>query len=214
MFVKERMTANPITTTENTPIAEAGEILRKHSFARLPVMRDDKLVGIITRNDLLKVSPSEASTLSVWELNYVLSKLTVKEAMTKNLITIKPDDTLEEAALIIRDRGVGALPVLDEKGKLVGIITESDIFDAFLDLMGLKHTGTRLTIDLENRIGVIADITETIKVNGISIISMALFHRTKANGELVLRLDSPQSEKLINDLKAKGYKIMHIAKWN
>ncbi len=214
MFVKERMTANPITTTENTPIAEAGEILRKYGFARLPVIRDDKLVGIITRNDLLKVSPSEATTLSVWELNYVLSKLTVKEAMTKNPITIKPEDTLEEAALIMRERGVGALPVADEKGKLVGIITESDIFDAFLDLMGLKHTGTRLTIDLENRIGVIADITETIKVNGISIISMALFHRTKATGELVLRLDSSQSEKLINDLKVKGYKIMHIAKWN
>lgn len=214
MFVKERMTANPITTTENTPIAEAGEILRKHSFARLPVMKDDKLVGIITRDDLLKVSPSEATTLSVWELNYVLSKLTVKDAMTKNPITIKPEDTLEEAALVMRNRGVGALPVVDDKGKLVGIITESDIFDAFLDLMGLKHTGTRLTMDIEDRIGVIADITETIKTNGINIISMALFHRNNTTGELVLRLDNPQSEKLINDLKAKGCKIIHIAKWN
>jgi acetoin utilization protein AcuB len=214
MFVKERMTANPITTTENTPIAEAGEILRKHSFARLPVMRDDKLVGIITRNDLLKVSPSEATTLSVWELNYVLSKLTVKDAMTKNPITIQPEGTLEEAALIMRDRGVGALPVVDEKGKLVGIITESDIFDAFLDLMGLKNTGTRLTIDLENRIGVIADITETIKADNINIVSMALFHRTNTTGELVLRLDSPKSEKLVDDLTNKGYKIIHIAKWS
>jgi acetoin utilization protein AcuB len=214
MFVKERMTANPITTTENTPIAEAGEILRKHSFARLPVIRDNKLVGIITRDDLLKVSPSEATTLSVWELNYVLSKLTVKDAMTKNPIIIKPEDTLEEAALIMREREVGALPVVDDGGKLVGIITESDIFDAFLDLMGLKNTGTRLTIDLENRIGVIAEITETIKANGINIVSMALFHRNNAAGELVLRLDSPQSEKLIDDLKAKGYKIIHIAKWN
>mgnify|MGYP005855393281 CR=1 FL=1 len=214
MFVKERMTANPITTTENTPIAEAGEILRKHSFSRLPVMKDDKLVGIITRDDLLKVSPSEATTLSVWELNYVLSKLTVKDAMTKNPITINPENTLEEAALIMRNRGVGALPVVDDKGKLVGIITESDIFDAFLDLMGLKHTGTRLTMDIEDRIGVIADITETIKANGFNIISMAIFHRNNTTGELVIRLDSPQSEKLINDLKAKGCKIIHIAKWN
>lgn len=214
MFVKERMTANPITTTENTPIAEAGEILRKHSFARLPVMRDDKLVGIITRNDLLKVSPSEATTLSVWELNYVLSKLTVKDAMTRNPVVIKTEDTLEEAALIMREREVGALPVMDGKGKLVGIITESDIFEAFLDLMGLKLTGTRLTIDLEDRIGVIAGITETIKANDINIISMALFHRTSATGELVLRLGSAQSDKLINDLKAKGYKIIHVAKWN
>jgi len=213
MFVKERMTANPITTTENTTVVEASEILRKHDFARLPVVKDDKLIGIITRDDLLKVSPSEATTLSVWELNYLLSKLTVKDAMTKNPVTIKPEATLEEAALILRERKVGSLPVVDEKGKLVGIITESDIFDAFLDLMGLRQTGTRLTIDLENRIGVIADITETIKANGINIISLALFHRTNAAGELVLRLDSPESEPVIADLKSKGFKIIHIAKW-
>ncbi len=214
MFVKERMSVNPITTTENTPILEAGEILRKHNFTRLPVLKDEKIVGIITRDDLLKVSPSEATTLSVWELNYVLSKLLVKDAMTKNPITIRTEATLEEAALMMRERGVGALPVVDEKGKLVGIITESDIFDAFLDLMGLKETGTRLTIDLENRIGVIAEITETIKINGINIISMALFHRTNTSGELVLRLDNPKSEKLVEDLKSKGFKVIHIAKWN
>ncbi len=214
MFVKERMTVNPITTTELTPIMEAGEILRKHNFTRLPVLKDGKIVGIITRDDLLKVSPSEATTLSVWELNYVLSKLTVKDAMTKNPVTIRPEATLEEAALIMRERNVGALPVVDDKGKLVGIITESDIFEAFLDLMGLKETGTRLTIDLENRIGVIADITETIKEHGISIVSMALFHRTSASGELVLRLDSPKSERLVEELKAKGYKVIHIAKWS
>lgn len=214
MFVKERMTTNPITTTENTPILEAGEILRKQHFTRLPIVKDNKIIGIITRDDLLKVSPSEATTLSVWELNYVLSKLTVKDAMTKNPITIKPEATLEEAALVMRERAVGALPVVDERGNLVGIITESDIFDAFLDLMGLKDTGTRLTIDLDNRIGVIADITETIKGNKINIISMALFHRTNNSGELVLRLDSPRSEKLVEELKNKGYKVVHIAKWN
>jgi acetoin utilization protein AcuB len=214
MFVKERMSVNPITTTENTPIPQAGELLRKHNFTRLPVVKDDKIVGIITRDDLLKISPSEATTLSVWELNYVLSKLTVKDVMTKNPVTIGPEATLEEAALIMRERNVGALPVVDDKGKLIGIITESDIFDAFLDLMGLKETGTRLTIDLENRIGVIADITETIREHGINIVSMALFHRSHNSGELVIRLDSPKSEKLVEELKAKGYKVIHIVKWS
>ncbi len=213
MFVKDRMTVNPVTTTESTPILEAGELLRKHNFTRLPVVEGGKLVGIITEEDLLKVSPSAATTLSVWELNYVLSKLQVKEAMTRNPITIGPQATLEEAAMLMREKRVGALPVV-EGGKLVGIITESDIFDAFLDLMGLKQTGTRLTIDLENRIGAIADLTEIIKRQGVSIISMALFHEGNHGGELVLRLDSPQTESLVETLKQQGYKIIHMVHWN
>lgn len=212
MFVKDRMTLNPVTTTETTPVLEAGEIMRKNNFARLPVLRDGKLVGIITRDDLLKVSPSSASTLSVWELNYLLSKLSVKDAMTKNVFTVKPDVTLEEAALLMREKGVGALPVVDS-GKLLGIITESDIFDAFLDLMGLKLTGTRLTLDLEDRIGALADLTEILKKRGVNIISMALFHVNNA-GEVVLRLDSSKTDDLIKELQAKGYKVLHIAKWN
>ena len=213
MFVRERMTKNPITVIDATPVTEAGELMRKNGCSRLPVMHDGKLVGIITKEDLLKVTPSAATTLSVWELNYVLSKLIVKDAMTKNPIMIDPDATLEEAALLMRDKEIGALPVV-EKGQLVGIITESDIFSAFLDLMGLKQTGTRLTIDLDNKIGVIAEITEIIKEQGINIISLALFHRTNTSGELVLRLDSSNSDALIAKLRDKGYKILHIAKWN
>ncbi len=213
MFVKDRMTVNPVTTTETTPILEAGEIFRKNNFARLPVVKDGKLVGIITQEDILKVSPSAATTLSVWELNYVLSKLQVKEAMTKEPVSIRPDATLEEAALLMREKEIGALPVVEGE-KLVGIITESDIFDAFLDLMGLRQTGTRLTIDLEDRIGAIADLTELLKTRGVSIISLALFHRTTETGELVLRLDSTDTEALVEALKAKGYKILHAAKWS
>jgi acetoin utilization protein AcuB len=212
MFVKERMTQNPVTVTDDTPVVEVGEILHKNKFARIPVLQNGKLVGIITRDDLLRVTPSEATTLSVWELNYVLSKLLARDVMTKNPITIGPEATLEEAALLMNEREIGCLPVVD-KGKLTGIITESDIFAAFLDLMGLKQTGTRLTIDLENRIGVIADITETIKSQGINIISMALFHRSNTAGELVLRLDSSETDRLISTLQAQGHKVIHIAKW-
>lgn len=212
MFVRERMTVNPFTVTENTPIFEAVELLRKNNITRLPVVRDGKLVGIITREDLLKVSPSEATTLSVWELNYVLSKIQVKDGMTKNPLTISPDATLEEAALIMRNKKVGALPVVED-GKLIGIITESDIFDAFLDLMGLKRTGTRLTVDLEDRIGAIADLTEIIKQQKINIISMALFHRPDNQGELVIRLDSNQSDPLVKEIQNQGFKVVHIANW-
>lgn len=213
MFVKDRMTVNPTTISDLATIIEAGEIFRKNNFVRLPVVHDGKLVGIITQDDLLKVSPSQATTLSVWELNYVLSKLLIKDAMTKNPITIGPEVTLEEAALLMREKEIGALPVV-EHDKLLGIITESDIFDAFLDLMGLKRTGTRISIDLENRIGIIAEITDLIRTEGINIVSLALFHRDNTSGELVLRLDNPKSAKTVEKLKAKGYKVLHVATWN
>ncbi len=213
MFVKDRMTVNPVTIKDSAPVIEAGEIFRKNNFARLPVMHDEKLVGIITQDDLLKVSPSQATTLSVWELNYVLSKLLVKDAMTKNPITINPNVTLEEAALLMREKEVGALPVI-EQDKLVGIITESDIFDAFIDLMGLKRIGTRISIDLEDRVGAIAQITDLLRAESINIVSLALFHRDRSSGELVLRLDSPQSQAIVERLKEKGYKVLHVSTWN
>ncbi|HEX2953635.1 MAG TPA: CBS and ACT domain-containing protein [Bacillota bacterium] len=210
MFVKNRMTVNPVTVEENIPVLEATELMRKYQVHRLPVMHGDRLVGIVTERDLLKVSPSSATTLSVYELNYLLSKLKVSEAMAKNPITVTPDTTLEEAALIMRDREIGGLPVVED-GKLLGIITETDVFDAFLDLMGLRKTGTRLTIDFEDRIGVIAEITEVIKQFGVNIISMA-FH---ANGaaEVVLRLDLKEPDALVKALQDKGYKIVHVATW-
>lgn len=213
MFVRERMTVNPLTVAETTPVFEADELLRKNNIARLPVVKDGKLIGIITQEDLLKVSPSQATTLSVWELNYVLSKLQVKDGMTKNPIAISPDATLEEAAVIMRDKKVGALPVVEDD-KLIGIITESDIFDAFLELMGLKKTGTRLTIDVEDRIGAIADLTEIIKKQGINIISMALFHSLDNQGKLVLRLESNQSDQVIKEIRSQGFKVVHIANWS
>ncbi|HOJ76924.1 MAG TPA: CBS and ACT domain-containing protein [Bacillota bacterium] len=211
MFVKDFMSTNLVVTTEDTTINEAGEQMRKNNLARLPVVRDGKLVGIITREDLLKVTPSAATTLSVWELNYVLSKLVVKDAMAKQLFTISPEATLEEAALLMRSNEVGALPVVDN-GQLIGIITESDIFDAFLDLMGLKQTGVRLTVDLEDRIGAIADLTDIIKSKGVNIISLALFHHK--SGELVLRLDGQNTAEVIRAIEENGYRIVHKATWD
>jgi acetoin utilization protein AcuB len=211
MLVKNRMTINPVTVDENTPVLEANELMRKYKVHRLPVMRGDHLVGLVTDMDLLKVSPSSATTLSVFELHYLLSKLKVNEAMTKNPITVTPDTTLEEAALIMRDREIGGLPVV-EGDRLVGIITQTDIFDSFLDLMGLRKTGTRLTIDFEDRMGVIAEVTEVIKEFGVNINSMALFSAAEP-GELVFRLDLKEPDKLVDALQNKGYKVVHVATW-
>ena len=170
---------------------------------------------IVTEDDLLRVSPSTATSLSVFEVNYLLSKLTVKDAMTKEVILIDPDATLEEAALIMREKHVGALPVV-KGGRLVGIITESNIFDAFIELMGLKETGARVTIATEDRIGVLAEVTEIIKSFGVNIISMAAMHRPddlpeSVKGEVVLRLDTKDPGQLLNELEKRGYKVTHVA---
>ncbi|MGE5599633.1 MAG: CBS and ACT domain-containing protein [Bacteroidota bacterium] len=213
MFVRSRMTRNPVSVSENTPVLEAGEIMRRKGFSRLPVTRDGKLVGIVTKMDVMRVSPSPATTLSVFEMNYLLSKLTLKEVMTRDPVTIDPDATLEEAAVLMRDREIGALPVV-EHGKLVGIITESDIFDSFISLMGLREAGSRITLDVEDRIGILAEITQLIRDRGINIITVATFtNPEKHHADLVLRLDTKDPALLARELEGRGYKVTHVANW-
>ena len=213
MFVRNRMTKSPVTVTDDTPVLEAGEIMRKRGFSRLPVTHDGKLVGIVTDMDVIRVSPSPATTLSVFEVNYLLSKLTLKDVMTKNPKTITPDATLEEAAVLMRDNSIGALPVVED-GKLVGIITESDIFDAFISLMGLREASSRVTLDIEDRVGVLAEITQLIKDRGVNIVTVATFCNHEArHGELVLRLDTKDPGPLVKEFEARGYRVVHVAKW-
>jgi acetoin utilization protein AcuB len=207
------MTKNPVTVSEDLPVLEAGEIMRKQGISRLPVTRGGKLAGIVTAADLTRVSPSTATSLSIFEVNYLLSKLTLKEVMTKNPVTISPEATLEEAAVLMRDNDIGALPVM-EKGNLVGIITESDVFEAFISLMGLREAGSRVTLDIEDRMGILAEITQIIKDHGINIVTLATFAYPEGrHGELILRLDAQDPAPLVRTFEAKGFKVVHVAKW-
>lgn len=210
MLVGDHMTKNPVTVSENTPVFEASEIMRTRGFSRLPVTRDGKLVGIVTDMDLMRVSPSSATSLSVFEVNYILSKLTLKDVMTKNPRTIPSGATLEEAAVLMRDNGIGALPVVDD-GRLVGIITESDIFDAFISMMGLREAGSRITLDVEDRVGVLAEITELIRERNVNIITMATLTSPEgSHGELVLRLETKDPSPLVREFEARGFRVLHV----
>jgi CBS domain-containing protein len=126
--VRDWMTSPVITIDVNATLPEACELIRQNKIRRLPVMQDGKLVGIVTRGDLRGAQPSEATTLSIWELNYLLSKLKLSQIMTPDAITISEDATLSEAAQVMIDSKVSGLPVLNSAGDLVGMITESDIF--------------------------------------------------------------------------------------
>ncbi|MEG6584402.1 CBS domain-containing protein [Dendrosporobacter sp. 1207_IL3150] len=212
MFIANRMTANPITISPLTTVADASELMRKNKFRRLPVVDKGKIVGIVTDRDLMEVSPSPATTLSIFELNYLLAKMQVKDIMTKEVVTIASDATVEEAALVMYNTRVGGLPVLDSDGKVVGIITETDIFKCFVDIMGLPSGKTRITIDVTDKIGVIHEITEVFAEMGVNISSMATYTLPGGQGELVIRADADHIENLLQKLSDKGYPVNHAVK--
>lgn len=209
MFVEQCMTADPVTITSVTTIADAVEILRNHKFRRLPVVDGGKLVGIVTDRDLRTVSPSQATTLSVHELNYLLAKLQVKEIMQRNVLTIASDAAIEEAALLMYNHKIGGLVVSDATGGAIGIITETDIFKTFVDMMGLADGKTRLTIDLNDRIGALHEITAVFAGMNINISSMVTYPLPEGRKELIIRSDEGDIEELKRRLAAKGYPVTH-----
>ena len=175
MLVRERMSTKPVTITANVPITEALRIMRQNQVRRLPVLDENgELIGIVSEKDLLYASPSPATSLSIYEMHYMLSRLQVTELMTANPITISPDTLLEEAALIMADNKIGGLPVMKD-GNLVGIITETDIFKVFLELLGAREKGLRLTVRIPERMGEIARITTAIAQLGGNLLALGSF---------------------------------------
>ena len=145
MLVRERMSREPVTITSDVSVTDALRLMHERKIRRLPVLDSHgKLVGIVSDQDLLYASPSPVSSLSVWEMHYLLAKLKVEEVMTRKVITVTEDTPLEEAARIMADNKIGGLPVMRED-KLVGIVTETDLFKIFLELLGARLPGVRVT---------------------------------------------------------------------
>lgn len=137
MFVINRMTKNPMTVTADTKVDEVAHLMKKHNFRRLPVVDDGKLVGFLSDSDLMRVAPSPATTLSRYEINSLLAKICVRDIMKKDVVSVNVDATIEEAALIMYKNKIGGMPVVSNMGAVVGVITETDIFKTFVDVMGL-----------------------------------------------------------------------------
>lgn len=207
MFVKNRMSKYPRTIPSNTSISDAVALFKETGFKRFPVVDNGKLVGLLTKVDIQAVSPTKATSLSIFEAHYFLSLITVKDAMTKKVITIEADSLLEEAAVLMRENKVSTLPVIED-GELVGIITESDIFDAFIDLLGFKDKGSRITVETQDVPGGIAVISDIYSSLHINITHIALF---EGNGvrDLVIRAPITDLTEVEKKLNEKGYKIKH-----
>jgi len=204
VFVPDCMTADPVTISKDTPIFQALEIIKQRKIRHLPVTREGRLVGLVTERGLLKVSPSPATTLSVYELNYILAKVTVTEAMIKEPITVRPGLPIEEAALIMRDHKVGCLPVT-EGDRLVGILTQTDMVEALVRLFGLRKAGSRIVVEITDRVGVLHEITSVFKEKGISIRSLATFERAPGLYHLTFRLSVADARDLGGRFREDGH---------
>jgi len=174
MFVGERMSHPVITVSPETPIHDVLVMFKKEHIRRAPVVSNGKLVGIVTENDLLNASPSTVTSLSVWEMNYLISKVTIKQVMTKKVKTIDVGTPIEEAARLMADTKIGGMPVMRD-GKVVGMITETDLFKIFLELMGARTKALRITAIAEDHPGQLAMITKAIADAGGNIISFGQF---------------------------------------
>jgi acetoin utilization protein AcuB len=174
MFVGERMSHPVITLTPDTPVHDALAMFKKERIRRAPVVKDGKLVGIVTESDLLNASPSPVTSLSVWEMNYLISKVTIKQVMSKKLTTVDVTTPIEEAARIMADKKIGGLPVM-RSGKMVGIITETDLFKIFLELMGARTKALRVTAEIDDKPGALAKVTKAISDAGGNFISFGQF---------------------------------------
>jgi acetoin utilization protein AcuB len=197
MLVGERMTHPVITIEPDTPVQEALNMMRRENVRRMPVTDSEgHLVGIVAERDLLHASPSDATSLSVWELNYLLSKIVVKEVMTKDVITITEDTLLETAARIMADRKIGGIPVMRDS-KVVGIMTETDLFKIFLEILGARKAGVRLTVMVPNKPGELAQITKAIFDLGGNIIAMGTFlGEDTESSEVTIKVEDIEAEVL------------------
>ena len=212
MFVINRMTKNPMTVTADTKVDEVAHLMKKHNFRRLPVVDDGKLVGFLSDSDLMRVAPSPATTLSRYEINSLLAKICVRDIMKKDVVSVNVGATIEEAALIMYKNKIGGMPVVSNMGAVVGVITETDIFKTFVDVMGLADGKTRITLEVTDKIGVVKDIAEIFGQAGVSIDSLITCKKEDNKYEIVIRGDITNIDDIKAKLEAKGYKVIHTVK--
>ena len=210
MLVRDRMTPNPVVVTPDTTFPTAFRTMRDNGIRHLPVMDGDKLTGVVARTDLLHASPSVATTLSVFEINYLLANLHVREVMSSPPVTVSEDAPLEEAARVMVDRKIGCLPVMRD-GRLVGLLTETDIFRVFVEILGGEEASLRVTVRVRDVRGELARLAGLIAGLGGHICSVARFRgKDPAHCYLTLRLEGVEEEILIPALEAEVEEVEHV----
>ncbi len=208
MLVKDWMSKDVITIDENESMQKAIKLLKEHDIRMLPVVKKGKLVGVVTDRDLKRASASDATTLEIHELIYILSRIKVKEIMTKNPITVPFDYTVEETAEILLGNKISGAPVVDHEGQIVGTITQADIFRVLVSLTGLSKRGISFSFMVEDRSGSIKEVTDIIRTYGGRMASILSSYERIPKGYRrvyvrMYNIDRSRLPQLKEELKAK-----------
>lgn len=208
MYVRDIMTTNVVTIPSSTSIAEARRIMEAHGFSRLPVVDKGKLIGVVTARSLEQVAPSKATSLTMWELSYLLSKTTVKEIMVRDVVTVTPDTTVEESVALAQSHKVGALVVL-EGGRVVGISTTRDLFyKMFNPILGLGEPGTRIEVFGGGEGKALEEVVSLINKRGLKIVTLHIIVPPGATEKnVVVHLGTDDVSQITADLESNGYKV-------
>ena len=209
MFVADRMTRNPISIKPDDKVDTAAALLKEHKIRRLPVVENGKLVGIVTDKDLMRVSPSAATTLSRYEINSLLAKISIREIMSDKVISVNENAPIEEAALLMSMNKIGGVPVTTDVGAVVGVITETDIFNALVEIMGLSEGKDRITIEVDNKVGVVQDIAGIFANAGFNIDSFVTCKKDMGKYDIIVRGNFMDAEDLLQELENHGYHVTH-----
>lgn len=206
MKVRDVMNWNVVTVSSDTPIMEARKIMDAHNIRRLPVVDRGKLVGMVSKERIVRAGPSAATSLSVWEINYLMAKMTVKEIMAKDVVTVSPDMSVESAVGLAQSKGVGALAV-QEDHNLVGIVTTNDFFYKILNpVLGIGVPGTRLVVSNGAEVKAMKEVLECVGKQGAKIVALHSMPPLEGKeADLCLHLDTEDASQIVKDLKSKGY---------
>lgn len=212
MLVKDIMTSDVVTVGEDQSMLEAREILRGKNLVSLPVTDDLKRIrGIITVDDIGKASPSDSSTLSRYEANYLLGRLKVKDVMRRTVVTVDAEDTIEFVAYKLYKYRVNALPVVNNDNRLCGIVSRSDIFRSIVEMMGMNRNCLRITIEAPDKVGVVAEISNIMKEDGINIISLVTKQNGDGTAEVTIRAAlNNNGMDIIEQIREAGYVVSDV----
>ena len=214
MLIKNWMTKDPITVSEETSMIKAIHIMKERHFRRLPVVNAGRLVGIVTDRDLKEAAPSKATTLDVHELYYLLAELQVSEIMSHDPVSASENDTVERAAQIMLDHTISGLPVLDATGGLVGIITQSDVFRAFMHITGALQGGVQFALRLPDRPGLIKEVVDLLRARGARFVSLLSSYATAQEGfrDVYIRVRnlSPEAVAAAKEELASRYELLYV----
>ncbi len=215
MLVKEWMSKKVITIDASDTLSEAINTLKRNKIRRLPVLENGKLVGIASDRDLKEAAPSKATSLDIWELHYLMSKIKVKDVMTRGPITIGPEETIEKAAIIMKDNTIGGLPVVDDGGTVVGILTVQDIFGALISITGARISAHRVSVVIPDEPGAVKEVCDGMRKYDFKCISILTTHQGVEEGsrKVLIRFqtDDDKIDKILDELKA-NYSVVHYTK--